>query len=248
MSLAHETDEKARMKLPQKRDGKGRLRKSIPDNLVRRIFADYKRLGSLDKTGTLYDRAGATIWALLHRRGLIKSGRPTERFIRRMYRDYKAGLSLEEVGDKYKRTRQTIFDTFKRRGFKLRKKTFLAGVVYKGQKYTSQTIRGRHRYLRCTRARTAAYKKHTAYLHHVIWQEYRGAIPPGHKVCFKDGNHLNCAFENLELLTNSAQVRKYAAKGANQFTVSATERLNVLVGNFESGKHGLAKDLKARAA
>lgn len=237
-----------RTRTPQKRGCRGRLVNSVPDDEVARIHSDYKRLGNLDAAGKLHGRAGATIWSLMHRRGLIKSRRPTGRKIRRMYRDYCAGLSLEEVGGKYGRRRQTIFQLFKVRGFKLRPKVFLEAVVYKGRKYTSQKARGKHKYLRATVGRGKdAHKKHTAYLHHVIWQEHNGPVPRGHKVCFKDGNHLNVAIENLELLTNSEQPAKHAT-GANQFTLTAASRLKLLVGNFESGDHALAAELKARAA
>lgn len=38
-------------------------------------------------------------------------------------------------------------------------------------------------------------------LHHQIWQEQKGPIPPKHIVAFKDGDRSNCKFENLELLS-----------------------------------------------
>jgi hypothetical protein len=222
--------------------------KPVPDSEVARIYADYRRLGSLEQTGKVHGRAGATIWALLNRRGLIKSGRPAESLIGQMYRDYCSGLSLAKVGDRYGRTRQTVFQLFQVRGLKLRAKKFLPAIEYKGRKFTSQKICGKHRYLRCTVGRgKGAHARKEAYLHHVIWQEHRGPIPPGHKVCFKDGNHFNCAIENLELLSNSEQPRKHAT-GANQFTLSAKSRLGLLMRNFESGERTLSAQLKRKAA
>lgn len=159
-----------------------------------------------------------------------RRGMPRE-WIDQMYADYQTGLSLSQVADKYGRTRQSIFDIFKRRGLKLRARNFQPVIEYKGRKYTCQKTCGRHRYLRDTISRTKMM-----YLHHVIWSEHNGPIPPGHKVAFKDGNHLNCALENLELLTNSEQVRKYACKGQNQFTVVATEKLGLMLASHQHGR------------
>jgi hypothetical protein len=82
----------------------------------------------------------------------------------------------------------------------------------------------------------------TNYLHHVIWEEHNGPVPPGYKVCFIDGNHLNCSIDNLELLSNSEQPRKHTT-GANQFTVTAKTRLNLLL----AGNSEVASELKRRA-
>lgn len=147
-------------------------------------------------------------------------------WIDQMYADYLSGLSLSQVAVKYDRTRQSLFDIFKRRGLKLRARNFKPVVEYKGRKYTEQKTCGRHRYLRDTIQRTKI-----KYLHHVIWTEHHGPIPAGFKVCFKDGNHRNVAIDNLELLSNSEQVRKHSA-GHNQFTRSAPVALRLLLKNF----------------
>lgn len=148
-------------------------------------------------------------------------------WVRTMYRDYQRLGSLEKVvGLVHNRTRQNMFGIFQTAGLKLRPRVFLEAVVYKGRKYTCQKVCGRHRYLRDTirgRGRKGLRTK-TVYLHHVIWEEHNGPIPAGHKVVFKDGNHLNWDISNLILLSNSDQVRR-GATGANQFTKSAGERL-----------------------
>jgi hypothetical protein len=221
------------------RTKRGRLAKTISDGDARRILADYKRTGSIVKTGDLHDRAGATIYGLLRRRGLIKSRRPTEQKIRQMYREYCDGLSLGEVGKKYGRTRQAVFDLFKVRGFELRHKKFQTAVVYRGRKFTP----AKSGYLRETVGRTEP-----VYLHHLVWEEDNGPIPPGHKVCFRDGDRLNCSSNNLMLLTNDEQQQWRGRKGVNQFTKTAGDRLKLLVGNFESGSGTLSTALKARAA
>jgi len=152
-------------------------------------------------------------------------------WIDHMYADYKSGLSLAEVGAKYGRTRQSVFDIFKRRHLALRAKQFQPVIEYKGRRFTSQKIAGRHRYLRDTVHRQPPY-----YLHHIIWIEHHGAIPAGHKVVFKDGNHLNCKIGNLELMTNSNQVKRHAT-GHNQFTRRAK---GMLVNLLQGRSKGLA--------
>ena len=157
-----------------------------------------------------------------------RRGMPRE-WIATMYADYQVGLSLAAVAVKYGRTRQSLFDIFKRRGLKLRARNFQPVIEYKGRKYTSQKVCRRHKYLRDTIHRKPPY-----YLHHIIWIEHHGPIPPGHKVVFKDGNHLNWDVSNLELLTNSDQVKRHAT-GANQFTKVAPARLAALLQGNGSG-------------
>jgi hypothetical protein len=40
------------------------------------------------------------------------------------------------------------------------------------------------------------------FVHRRVWEDAHGPIPPGHRIWWKDGNHLNCALENLELLSD----------------------------------------------
>jgi len=44
-------------------------------------------------------------------------------------------------------------------------------------------------------------------MHRKIWEAYNGPIPPDMNVQFKDGNTLNCAIENLYLISRSEQVQ-----------------------------------------
>jgi hypothetical protein len=162
-----------------------------------------------------------------------------------MYCAYVSGLSLAAVADKYGRTRQSVFGLFKARGLKLRAKEFLPAVIYKGRKYTAQ-LRSRDR--RYTYLRATVGRSKIRYLHHVIWEELHGPIPTGHKVCFQDGDYLNCDPDNLFLLTNDQQQQWRGRNGMNQFTSTAGARLKLLMGNFESGAGTLSAELKARAA
>lgn len=175
-----------------------------------------------------------------------RRGMPLE-WVMTMYADYQSGLSLAEVGAKHGRTRQNMHEIFKARGLKLRSRNFQPVVEYQGRKYTCQKTGGRHRYLRDTKAGRGRQNKQTVYLHHVIWVEHNGPIPAGHKLAFKDGNHLNCAIENLELLSNSEQVRKYACKGQNQFTVVAKQKLALMLGNHQGGRRSTLATLAGGA-
>lgn len=37
-------------------------------------------------------------------------------------------------------------------------------------------------------------------VHHLVWEEVNGAIPKGYRLLFKDGNRMNIALDNLELV------------------------------------------------
>lgn len=40
------------------------------------------------------------------------------------------------------------------------------------------------------------------FVHKRVWEAEHGPIPPGHRIWWKDGDHSNCAIENLELLSD----------------------------------------------
>jgi hypothetical protein len=45
-------------------------------------------------------------------------------------------------------------------------------------------------------------------LNREVWKRERGPIPPGHLVVFKDGDRMNCAIENLELISTADNARR----------------------------------------
>lgn len=45
-------------------------------------------------------------------------------------------------------------------------------------------------------------------LHQYKWEKYRGEVPPGHCLWFKDGNSLNCTIKNLEVITRAENARR----------------------------------------
>lgn len=45
-------------------------------------------------------------------------------------------------------------------------------------------------------------------LHHQVWEQHNGPIPPGHAVAFKDRDRANCAIENLECIPRAELARR----------------------------------------
>jgi hypothetical protein len=45
-------------------------------------------------------------------------------------------------------------------------------------------------------------------LQRVLWEQAHGPIPPGHSVCFRDGNKQNVALDNLELVSRRELMRR----------------------------------------
>lgn len=45
-------------------------------------------------------------------------------------------------------------------------------------------------------------------LHILLWEEHNGAIPPGHCVCFRNGNKQQIELDNLELITRAERMRR----------------------------------------
>lgn len=45
-------------------------------------------------------------------------------------------------------------------------------------------------------------------IHRLTWEEHHGPIPSGHVIVFRDRNKLNCAIENLELISRAELARR----------------------------------------
>jgi hypothetical protein len=46
-----------------------------------------------------------------------------------------------------------------------------------------------------------AHSTNWEFVHRRVWEDAHGPIPKGYRIWWKDGNHWNCALENLELLS-----------------------------------------------
>jgi len=53
-----------------------------------------------------------------------------------------------------------------------------------------------------------ASSRNWEFVHKRVWEAAHGPIPPGHRIWWKDANHLNCALENLELLSDQEHMRR----------------------------------------
>ncbi len=46
------------------------------------------------------------------------------------------------------------------------------------------------------------------YVHKMVWEQAHGPIPEGHRIWWKDRDHLNCSLENLELLSDKQHMAR----------------------------------------
>lgn len=158
-------------------------------------------------------------------------GMPRE-WVLSMFEDYRRLHSLSACAKLHGRTRQAIHRLFKTHGLPRYPKRVLPFKMHRGIKYTPS----KGGYLRANLAGRRP-------LHHVIWMERHGPIPPGHQVFFNDKDKMNFALKNLDCRP-VAEVSSIHATGVNQFTHSAPARLGLLVKNFKTGKTSLAASIK----
>ncbi len=67
------------------------------------------------------------------------------------------------------------------------------------------TIEG---YLQRKMTDTGTTRRDYVNVHHLVWLELRGEIPPGHILVFRDGNPANIAIDNLECITRAENMRR----------------------------------------
>lgn len=159
-----------------------------------------------------------------------------------MYADYKRLGSLRAAARLHGRSSMSLWSIFVRRDLIVQPKNLKPKRSHNGRSYTKD----RNGYWRDTVYRGTRGRDGVQNLHHVIWIETHGPIPPGHRLIFKDGNKDNCKLSNLELLTNSEQSRRHAT-GHNQFTRSAAERTQTLLQNFNCGRRTLTAQLNRKS-
>lgn len=72
------------------------------------------------------------------------------------------------------------------------------------------------------------FNKRWEMLHHIIWREHYGPIPPGHNVAFRDGDKTNLAIENLELVSRTEWAARHRAE--NIYPEPLTRAIRQLAG------------------
>lgn len=53
-----------------------------------------------------------------------------------------------------------------------------------------------------------ANSRNWEFVHKRVWEAARGPIPKGHRIWWRDGNHFNCALENLELVSGKEHMAR----------------------------------------
>jgi HNH endonuclease len=61
-----------------------------------------------------------------------------------------------------------------------------------------------------------AHSTNWEFVHRRVWEDAHGPIPEGYRIWWKDGNHWNCALENLELLSGKEHMRRTTVHGLPQ--------------------------------
>lgn len=61
-----------------------------------------------------------------------------------------------------------------------------------------------------------------------VWAQAHGPIPPGHNVCFRDGDRANCALDNLELVSRREMMRRNSVHRLPKELASAVQLLGAL--------------------
>ena len=63
-------------------------------------------------------------------------------------------------------------------------------------------------YLQRKMTDTGITRRDYVYLHRLVWLDAGRDIPPGHAICFKDGDKRNFALDNLELVSRADLMRR----------------------------------------
>ncbi|MBT2333643.1 HNH endonuclease [Variovorax paradoxus] len=77
--------------------------------------------------------------------------------------------------------------------------------------------------------------------HHLVWKEHTGTLPPkGTRVIFKDGDRGNCAFGNLELITDAEAATRMTELRSYPPALQETIRLlgDLKKALYDREKHG----------
>ena len=123
-----------------------------------------------------------------------------DEIVNAMYAMYCLPRSLEYIGRKYGLKRQTIYALLKQWGYSLRSKKMLGLQVLDNINFSKITG---NEFLRGT------VNKKRIYMHHYVWQKYKGDIPYKHCVYHKDRNRSNNNIENLILIPKDKMSSKF---------------------------------------
>lgn len=77
-------------------------------------------------------------------------------------------------------------------------------------------------------------------VHHLLWEQHHGPIPPGHIVRFRDGNVSNVVIENLECITRAENRKRNSIQAMPPELANVARTIGVLkrvIGN-KNKNHG----------
>jgi RNA polymerase sigma factor (sigma-70 family) len=136
----------------------------------------------------------------------------SQQAVDQIYTDYLRLRSMRETAKLHGRTRQAVWEIIARRKLQTYQRVNRDVIEYNGAKFTP----GKGGYFRATRGDRRP-------LHHAMWIDANGPIPPGYQVSFKDGDKRNCTLENL-WCAPTAEVSRKNATGLNQHTKARLEK------------------------
>lgn len=61
----------------------------------------------------------------------------------------------------------------------------------------------------CVKVREGGWPAAWRPLHHLVWEQHHGPVPPGHVLTFRDGNPKNAEPDNLELVAKRDWISRY---------------------------------------
>ena len=85
---------------------------------------------------------------------------------------------------------------------------------------------------------------HWCLLHHFEWMRVNGPIPEGHNLQFIDGNHLNCAVDNLRMVSRAAIMKTNSIHS----TTPELQELSRLKGSINRAINRIEKKQKEQHA
>lgn len=78
-----------------------------------------------------------------------------------------------------------------------------------------------------------------------VWAQAHGPIPPGHAVCFKDGDRQNCALGNLELVSRRELMKRNSVHNLPKPLAQAVQLLGALHRQIRRKTRGEEQDRRS---
>jgi RNA polymerase sigma factor (sigma-70 family) len=153
-----------------------------------------------------------------------RRGLPRE-VVELMYDDYLRLKSVSKTTKLWNRSRQAVWEILSTAGFRLNSPRKHEAMEYGGLTYRRSAKGG---FYRCTTS-------HRRLLHHIVWENAHGPLPPGAEIIFKDGDRDNVAIDNLRCQARTIASRARGTR--NQYT---KKRVTACLAQYESVVRSIA--------